>query len=94
MSKFLDIKKAVSMIEPNSRLIFSGMQLNRAPIGILFELIRQNFTKEPKFKIVGTPNPFSMDIMLGAGLVSELEFCFMGFRTKKGFFIPKYFKEF
>ncbi|MBD3203505.1 hypothetical protein GF327_04375 [Candidatus Woesearchaeota archaeon] len=93
MPEFTTAKSAVSKIKSNSLIVFSGMQLNRSPMQLVYELIRQNINTTNKFSIVGTPNPIPMDMMIGADLVSEIEFCFMGYRYEYGFFIPKHFRS-
>ncbi|MBN2421679.1 hypothetical protein JXB41_00505 [Candidatus Woesearchaeota archaeon] len=93
MVEFVSAKKAVFQIKNNSLLVFSGMQLNRPPMKLVYEIIRQNYTAKNKFKIIGTPNPVAMDLLIAAGIISETEFAFMGFRYEYGFVIPKYFRK-
>jgi acyl CoA:acetate/3-ketoacid CoA transferase alpha subunit len=93
MPKVIRKKKAISRIKNNSLIVFSGMQLNRAPIKLIYDLIRKNYKTKNKFRIVGTPNPIAMDLLIGANLIEEIEFCFMGFKYEYGFVIPKYFRR-
>ncbi len=91
--EFIGIKKVPGLIGNNSLLVFSGMQLNRAPMAVVHELIKKDYGKKKRYRIVTTPNPIPTDMLIGAGLVSELEFCFIGFKYEYGFVLPKHFRN-
>jgi glutaconate CoA-transferase subunit A len=89
--KFTTLQKAISQIEGNSSLLtFSGMQLNRAPIALVFELIRQ---KKKNLSLITTPNPLPVDMLIGAKLVKYAKFGFNGFSYDYGFVISPNFRN-
>jgi len=82
--KILPLHKAIEQIKNNSLIAYSGMQLNRAPIAAIHEIIRQN---KKDLNIVSIPNPLAADLLIGAGCVSSAKLGFNGFSYEDGFVI-------
>jgi glutaconate CoA-transferase subunit A len=85
MDKIIDLAGAVSQIKAGSLVTLSGFQLSRAPMALLFELIRQN---KRDLHIITPPNPLALDMLVAANLVSSAEFGYNGFQYEHGFVIP------
>lgn len=82
--EFLSLKESVEKIKNNSLITYSGMQLNRAPMAIVYEIIRQN---KKNLNIVSIPNPLAADLLIGAGCVKKAKLGFNGFSYEDGFII-------
>ena len=82
--QFLKLNEAVEQTNNNSLITYSGMQLNRAPIAALYEIIRQN---KKNLSIVSTPNPLAADLLIGAGCIKSAKLGFNGFSYEDGFVI-------
>ncbi len=86
--QFLKLGKAIGKIKNNSLITYSGMQLSRAPMAALYEIVRQ---KKKNMNIVSIPNPLSADLLIGAGCVKNAKLGFNGFAYEDGFIIsPNY----
>jgi len=85
MDKISGLAEAVSKIREGSLITLSGFQLSRAPMALIFELIRQG---KRDLKIITPPNPLALDILIAANLVSSAEFGYNGFQYEFGFVIP------
>jgi glutaconate CoA-transferase subunit A len=86
--QFLRLEEAVEQIKNGSLITYSGMQLNRAPMAALFEIVRQN---KKNLGIVSVPNPLATDLLIGAGCVKKVMTGFNGFSYEGGFVIsPNY----
>jgi glutaconate CoA-transferase subunit A len=84
MSKLKTKEQAIADIKDGSLLVFSGMQLNRAPIALIKEIIAQ---EKKGLRLVGTPNPLPIEILVKAGCASETITAFNGFSYEHGFVI-------
>ena len=82
--KFLKLNETVEQIKNNSLITYSGMQLNRAPMAALYEIVRQN---KKNLDIVSIPNPLASDLLIGAGCVKSAKLGFNGFSYEDGFII-------
>jgi glutaconate CoA-transferase subunit A len=82
--QFLKINEAVEQIKNNSLITYSGMQLNRAPMALVYEIVRQ---KKKNLAIVSAPNPLAADLLIGAGCVKSAKLGFNGFSYEDGFVI-------
>ncbi len=82
MSVLTTIEKAVASIPDGALLTFGGFQLNRAPMALVFELVRQG---RRGLRVVSVPNPLPLDVLVAAGSVAEAEFGFLGFQFEDGF---------
>jgi glutaconate CoA-transferase subunit A len=84
------IEKAVASIPDGALLTFGGFQLNRAPMALVFELVRQG---RRGLRVVSVPNPLPLDVLVAAGSVAEAEFGFLGFQFEDGFFTAPHVKR-
>ncbi|MBI1950540.1 MAG: hypothetical protein HYS34_04170 [Acidobacteria bacterium] len=84
MSSVTTLKDAAGTIPDGALVTFGGFQLNRAPMALVFELIRQG---RRDLRVVSVPNPLPLDLLVGAGAVAEAEFGFLGFQFEDGFVI-------
>lgn len=82
--QFLRLNEAIANIKDNSLITYSGMQLNRAPMAALYEMVRQN---KKNLSIVSPPNPLAADLLIGAGCVKSAKLGFNGFSYEDGFVI-------
>ena len=60
------------------------MELNRAPMALIFEIARQ---KKKNLKIISIPNPLAADVLIKNNCVREAIFGFNGFSYEDGFVI-------
>lgn len=88
--QFLKLNEAVEQIKNNSLITYSGMQLNRAPMALLYEIVRQN---KKNLDIVSIPNPFAADLLIGAGCIKNAKLGFNGFSFEDGFVISPNFRK-
>ncbi|MBW2974252.1 CoA transferase subunit A [Candidatus Woesearchaeota archaeon] len=84
MSRIRTKEEAIARIGDGNLLVFSGMQLNRAPIALVKEIIRQ---KKKDLRLVGTPNPLPINMLIKEGCVAEAITAFNGFSYEGGFVI-------
>ncbi|MEE9471954.1 MAG: CoA-transferase [Gemmatimonadota bacterium] len=82
MADLVSIEEAVRGIPAGALITFGGFQLNRAPMALVRELIRQ---ERRGLRVVTLPNPLPIDLLVGAGMVDEAEFGFIGFQFEDGF---------
>ncbi len=81
-SKRATLQHAAGAIPEGALLTFGGFQLNRPPIALVLELIRQG---RRRLRVIALPNPLPLDLLVGAGAVEEAEFGFCGFQYEDGF---------
>lgn len=77
-------------ITDGCHIYLEGILANRLPMAAIHEIIR---AQAKKLRIVSAPNSIGVDQLIGAGLVSELEFYFLGVMTKNGFSTMRRFRE-
>ena len=82
--EFTDTENAISKIRGGSLLTFSGMELNRAPIAMVNEIVRQ---KKKDIRVIRIPNPLPLDILAKNNCVKSATFGFLGFSFEDGFVI-------
>ena len=82
MAERVSLEEAVRGIPAGALITFGGFQLNRAPMALVGELIRQ---ERRGLRVVTLPNPLPIDLLVGAGMVDEAEFGFIGFQFEDGF---------
>jgi len=82
--QFLKLNEAIGQIKNGSLINYSGMQLNRAPMAALHEIVRQH---KKNISIVSIPNPLAADLLIGAGCVKSAKLGFNGFSYEDGFVI-------
>jgi len=84
MGAVTTLRQAVASIPDGALLTFGGFQLNRAPMALVFELIRQ---RRRDLRVVSAPNPVPLDLLVAAGAIAEAEFGFLGFQFEDGFVV-------
>src|SRR5213593_3199965 len=84
MGAVTTLRQAVASIPDGALLTFGGFQLNRAPMALVFELIRQ---RRRDLRVVSPPNPLALDLLAAAGAIAEAEFGFLGFQFDDGFVV-------
>lgn len=84
MSRVVSLAEAVAGIPDGALLTFGGFDLNRAPMALVRELVRQ---KKQGLRVVSPPNPLPLDFLVGAGAAVEAEFGYIGFQYEHGFVV-------
>ena len=84
MSAWTTLEAAAASIPDGALLSFGGFQLNRAPMALVMEIVRQ---RKRRLRVVSVPNALPLDLLTGAGLVAEAEFGFLGFQYEGGFVV-------
>jgi len=82
--EFTTLNKAISDIGDGSFITFSGMELNRAPMALIYEIVKQG---KKNLKTVSIPNPIATDVLVSGGCVKYATFGFNGFSFERGFVI-------
>jgi glutaconate CoA-transferase subunit A len=94
MTESSKITSLANLVEQNilngSHIYLEGILANRLPIAAIHEIIR---AQAKELRIVSAPNSIGVDQLIGAGLVSELEFYFLGVMTPSGFATMRRFRE-
>lgn len=88
--RFLTLKEAIETMPVAGTIALGGFDLVRAPMALVFELIRQ---AGRSFELVSTPNPFAADLLIGTGLVQKATLAFSGFQYEGGFAVGPMWKE-
>lgn len=84
MSRITTLAEAVATIPDGSLVTFGGFDLNRAPMALARELVRQG---RRGLRLVSPPNPLPLDLLVGAGAVASVEFGYLGFQYEHGFVV-------
>ena len=84
MARLTTLSEAAGSVPDGALLTLGGFQLNRAPMALVLELIRQG---RKGLRIVTLPNPLPLDLLVGAGAAPEIEFGFLGFQYEDGFVV-------
>jgi glutaconate CoA-transferase, subunit A len=82
--KVTSLEKLAAAIPEGALVTFSGFDLNRAPMAVVMEILRQG---RRGLRVVTLPNPLPLDLLVGAGAVAEAEFGFLGFQYDHGFVV-------
>lgn len=90
MSGPVSLAQAAALVPDGALVTLGGFQLNRAPMALVFELLRQGRTG---LRVVGPPNPLPLDLMVGAGAAAEIEFGFIGFQFEDGFVVAPHVRR-
>jgi glutaconate CoA-transferase subunit A len=77
-------------IHNKTHLYLEGILANRLPMAAIHEIIR---AQRRKLRIVSAPNGLAVDQLIGAGVVEEVEFYFLGFMTEAGFATMRRFRS-
>lgn len=72
-ARWASLEEAVASIPDGASLAPGGFMLGRAPMALIFELVRQ---KRRDLHVVSLPNPLPAEILVAAGAVSRIEFLF------------------
>ena len=70
---WVSLEEAVATIGDRASLAPGGFMLSRAPMALIFELVRQ---RRRELHIISLPNPLPAEILVGAGAVARVEFLF------------------
>jgi acyl CoA:acetate/3-ketoacid CoA transferase alpha subunit/acyl CoA:acetate/3-ketoacid CoA transferase beta subunit len=84
------LRQAVAGIPEGALITLGGFQLNRAPMALVSEIVRQG---RAGLRVVTLPNPLAIDVLVGAGAVEEAEFGFNGFQYEEGFAVAPSLKR-
>ena len=84
------LQKAVGSILDGSLLACGGFQINRAPMALAQELVRQG---RRDLRVVSLPNPLPLEALFAGGAVAEAEFGFLGLQFEDGFFMAPRVKK-
>jgi glutaconate CoA-transferase subunit A len=84
------LEQAAGAVPDGALLTFGGFQLNRAPMALVFELLRR---KRRGLRVVTLPNPLPLDLLVAAGAVTEAESGFIGFQYEDGFVTAPHLKR-
>lgn len=90
--QLVSIEQAVASIPGDACLALGGFDIVRAPMALVFELVRQR-GKELALDLVSPPNPFAVDILIGAGTVRSATLAFSGFQFNGGFAVGPMWKK-
>jgi len=82
--RFVNLRDAVAPIPDGALLSFGGFDLQRPPLALATELVRQ---EKKRLRVVVPPAPLPLDLLVGAGVVEEAEFGFIGFQYEEGFVV-------
>lgn len=85
MSRIVSLREAVAGISSGTTVAFGGFQLNRGPMALVRELIRQ---KKKCLRLLVLPNPLPLDFLVGAGAVAFAEVAFAGFEIGHRTVVP------
>jgi len=82
--RFVNLRDAVAPIPDGALLSFGGFDLQRPPLALAAELVRQG---KKGLRLVVPPAPLPLDLLVGAGVVASAEFGFIGFQYEEGFVV-------
>ena len=74
-ARWTTLDQAVATIEDGAALAAGGFMLGRAPMALVFELVRQ---ERRGLSVVSLPNPLPAEILVAAGAASRVDFLFAG----------------
>ena len=72
-AEWVSLEEAVATIADGVSIAPGGFMLGRAPMALVFELVRQG---RRDLHVVSLPNPLPAEILVAAGAVSRVEFLF------------------
>ncbi|HEV8201484.1 MAG TPA: CoA-transferase [Candidatus Polarisedimenticolia bacterium] len=84
LPRFLNLRDAIALIPDGALLSFGGFDLQRPPLALAAELVRQG---RRRLRVVVPPAPLPLDLLVGAGVVESAEFGFIGFQYEEGFVV-------
>jgi len=83
-TRFLNLRDAIALVPDGALLSFGGFDMQRPPLALAAELVRQG---RKRLRVVVPPTPLPLDLLVGAGVVEEAEFGFIGFQYEEGFVV-------
>ena len=84
MSRLVSLGEAAAAIPDGALLTLGGFDIQRAPMALLRELVRQ---RRRGLRLIGPPNPLAHDLLVGAGAAESVDFGFLGFQYEGGFVV-------
>ncbi|HEY7216251.1 MAG TPA: malonate decarboxylase subunit alpha [Thermoanaerobaculia bacterium] len=72
-ARWVELAEAVDTISDGASVAPGGFMLGRAPMALVFELVRQG---RRRLHVVSLPNPLPAEILVAAGAASKVEFLF------------------
>jgi glutaconate CoA-transferase subunit A len=90
MSKVIALAEMAARIPAGAKISCGGFQLNRPPLALVRELIRQG---RGDFHLVLLPNPLPLDWLVATRQVAFAEATFSGFQYEFGSVIPPNWKQ-
>jgi glutaconate CoA-transferase subunit A len=70
---WVSLREAVESISDRASIAPGGFMLSRAPMALIFELVRQ---KRRELSVISLPNPLPAEILVGALCASRVDFLF------------------
>lgn len=74
-NKVVSLKDAAAMVSDGDQVAIGGHTQRRHPMAILYEMVRQG---RKNLRLVGWNNGIDMDLLVGAGCVSEIQTSYVG----------------
>jgi glutaconate CoA-transferase subunit A len=71
--RWVSLSEAAAQVPDGASLVPGGFMLSRAPMALVFELVRQG---RRGLHVVSLPNPLPAEILVAAGAASKVEFLF------------------
>lgn len=72
-ARWVDLAEAASSIPDGASIAPGGFMLGRAPMALVFELVRQ---RRRGLHVISLPNPLPAEILVAAGAAAKVEFLF------------------
>src|SRR6185312_7908670 len=72
-ARWMDLPEAAASIPDGASIAPGGFMLGRAPMALVFELVRQ---QRRGLHVISLPNPLPAEILVAAGAASKVEFLF------------------
>lgn len=82
MARVVRLAELAALVPDGALVAPGGFDLNRAPIALLRELVRQG---RRGLRVVSPPNPLAHDLLVGGGSAAAIEFAYLGFQYEDGF---------
>src|SRR5262249_19013194 len=83
-TRLTTLPEAAAGIPDGALVTFGGFDLNRAPMALVREIVRQ---KRRGLRLVSPPNPLPLDFLVGAGAAASIDFGYLGFQYEHGFVV-------
>jgi len=82
MARVVGLAELAALVPDGALVAPGGFDLNRAPIALLREIVRQG---RRGLRVVSPPNPLAHDLLVGGGAAAAIEFAYLGFQYEAGF---------